>query len=62
MFTHQYFVMADTDQQKKEKQLKQLKQQKAKIFLLKQKVNMLKIKMLEVRSKYNDTLPDLDKI
>jgi hypothetical protein len=54
--------MTDTDQQEKERKLKQLKQQKAKIFSLKQKVNMLKIKILEIKNKYNDILPDLDKI
>jgi len=49
-------------QAEKEKKLKNLKDQKTKIASLKQKVAMLKVKMLEAKSKYDDKLPDLDQI
>ena len=51
--------MTTTD---KEKKLKDLKDQKAKIVSLKEKIVMLKVKMQEAKSKYDDKLPDLDKI
>jgi len=49
--------MSKTD---KEKKIKDLKDKRRKITSLKKRVAMLKIKMLEAKSKYNDRLPDLD--
>jgi len=51
--------MQQTD---KERTLKDLKEKRTKITSLKQRVAMLRVKMLEAKSKYEDKLPDLDKM